>query len=152
MTFSKVSVSSELQAKVESFVQENFSQAVGDLGELVKIPGIAWPSFDPSNLKRSADAVKNLLSATGLFDFVEIRTALKPNGEPGSPAVLARRAARNDAPHVLLYAHHDVQPPGNPELWESEPFQATLKGDRLYGRGVSDDKAGVITHVYASSH
>lgn len=149
MTFSKVSVSSQLQAKVESFVQENFSQAVGDLGELVKIPGIAWPSFDPSNLNRSADAVKNLLSATGLFDFVEIRTALKPNGEPGSPAVVARRAARNDAPHVLLYAHHDVQPPGNPELWESEPFQATLKGDRLYGRGVSDDKAGVITHVYA---
>ncbi len=149
MTFSKVSLSPQDQSNVETFVQENFSQVVAELGALVKIPGIAWPSFDPNNLTRSAAAVQKLLQETGLFDFVDIRTALKPNGEPGSPAVLARRAAKNGAPHVLLYAHHDVQPPGNPELWESEPFQATLKGDRLFGRGVSDDKAGVITHVYA---
>lgn len=149
MTFSKVSLSDLDQARVESFVQENFSQVLAQLGSLVKIPGIAWPSFDANNLVVSAQAVRQLLTDTGLFDFVDVRTALKPNGEPGSPAVLARRAAKNGAPHVLLYAHHDVQPPGSAELWESDPFQATLKGDRLYGRGVSDDKAGVITHVYA---
>ncbi|NBU22480.1 MAG: M20/M25/M40 family metallo-hydrolase [Actinobacteria bacterium] len=149
MTFTKVSVSADLQAKVESFTQENFSQAIADLGSLVKIPGIAWPSFDPENLTRSSQAVRDLLLETELFDFVDIKTALKPNGEPGSPAVLARRASKGGAPHVLLYAHHDVQPPGNPELWESDPFQATLKGERLFGRGVSDDKAGVITHLYA---
>jgi acetylornithine deacetylase/succinyl-diaminopimelate desuccinylase-like protein len=49
----------------------------------------------------------------------------------------------------LLYAHHDVQPPGDSALWETDPFTATLKGDRLFGRGVSDDKSGIITHLYA---
>ncbi len=82
MTFSKVSLSAQDQSNVESFIQENFSQAVAQLGELVKIPGIAWPSFDPSNLTLSAKAVQELLQQTGLFDFVDIRTALKPNGEP----------------------------------------------------------------------
>jgi acetylornithine deacetylase/succinyl-diaminopimelate desuccinylase-like protein len=67
----------------------------------------------------------------------------------GSPAVVARRAGKPNRPHVLLYAHHDVQPPGDSALWDTDPFTATLKGDRLFGRGVSDDKSGIITHLYA---
>jgi cysteinylglycine-S-conjugate dipeptidase len=138
-----------LVARVTGFVTENFSQAVGDLGELVKIPGIAWPSFDPAQLDLSAEAVKSHFEGLGVFDFVAVRQSAKPNGELGAPAVLARRAAKNGAPHVLLYAHHDVQPPGDEALWESAPFTATLKGERLFGRGASDDKAGIITHLYS---
>jgi cysteinylglycine-S-conjugate dipeptidase len=93
--------------------------------------------------------VRDLLAELELFDFVEVRRSKKPNGEYGSPAVLARKAATNGAPHVLLYAHHDVQPPGDSNLWESDPFTATLRGDRLFGRGASDDKSGIITHLYS---
>ena len=149
MSFESISLDQTLVKPVQSYVSEIFPQAIGVLGRLVKIPGIAWPAFDPKHLEDSAQAVAKEFSELGFFDWVEIRKALKPDGEAGSPAILARRAAKNGAPHVLLYAHHDVQPPGDDSLWETSPFEATLKGDRLYGRGVSDDKSGIVTHIYA---
>lgn len=149
MSFKQIPLNPALVEPVENYVTGIFPSAVGLLGELVKIPGIAWESFDPNNLELSAQKVKSAFEAIDFFDFVDIRKAKKPNGDWGSPAVLARRAGSDGAPHVLLYAHHDVQPPGDSDLWDTEPFQATLKGDRLYGRGASDDKSGIITHLYA---
>jgi acetylornithine deacetylase/succinyl-diaminopimelate desuccinylase-like protein len=124
--------------------------ALADLGTLVRIPSVAFPGFDRDEVQRSADAVKALLDDLGIFDRVEVKTAVVPEtGEPGMPAVLATRAARNGRPTILLYAHHDVQPVGDESLWESAPFEPTVRGGRLYGRGAADDKAGVMAHVGA---
>lgn len=118
------------------------------LRDLVSIPGIAWTSFDPSELDRSADAVASLVRGAGFSD-VGILRCEKPDGTPGGPAVVARRTAAAGKPTILLYAHHDVQPPGDRTLWESEPFAAVERDGRLYGRGSADDKAGIMAHLAA---
>ena len=124
--------------------------ALADLGALVRIPSVAFPGFDTSEVQRSADAVAALARDLGLFDSVEIRRAAIPDSdESGQPAVLATRAARNGRPTILLYAHHDVQPVGDESLWESAPFAPTVRDGRLYGRGAADDKAGVMAHIAA---
>lgn len=132
--------------------------ALADLGALVRIPSIAFPGFDAGEVQRSAEAVAALVEGLGLFESVEIRRAAIPaaheQGSPqqtemGMPAVLAARAARNGRPTILLYAHHDVQPVGDESLWQSAPFEPTLREGRLYGRGAADDKAGVMAHIAA---
>ena len=124
--------------------------ALADLGRLVRIPSIAFPGFDQAEVHRSAEAVATLARDTGLFDTVEVRTAAIPGTtEQGSPAVLATRAARNGRPTILLYAHHDVQPAGDEALWESAPFEPTVRSGRMYGRGAADDKAGIMAHIAA---
>lgn len=149
MSFQPAKLDDDLVEPTKQFVDSIFPSALGTLGQLVKIPGIAWDSFDANELERSAQLVKAEFDALDFFDMVEIRRANKPSGEPGAPAVLARRQGSQDAPHVLLYAHHDVQPPGDSALWDTAPFEATLKGDRLFGRGASDDKAGILMHLYS---
>ncbi|HEY0249112.1 MAG TPA: dipeptidase [Gryllotalpicola sp.] len=143
---------SSLSAAVAEAVAGGLPAAIADLSGLVRIPSVSWPAFDPDFVAQSADAVAELLRGTGVFDTVEVKRAQKagfPEGELGHPAVLARRAAANGRPTVLLYAHHDVQPPGKDEDWQTQPYEPTVQGDRLYGRGAADDKAGVMTHVAA---
>ena len=138
------------QDAVRDAAASGIPAALADLGALVRIPSIAFPGFDASQVQRSAEAVAALVEGLGLFETVEIRRAAIPGSdETGQPAVLASRAARNGRPTILLYAHHDVQPVGDESLWESAPFEPTVRGGRLYGRGAADDKAGVMAHVAA---
>lgn len=113
-----------------------------DLEDLVRIESV-WADPDRRDeVRRSARAVADLLSAAGFAD-VEIVSA------GGAPAVIARHPAPPGAPTVLLYAHHDVQPEGDPGQWDSPPFEPTERDGRLYGRGSADDKAGIATHLAA---
>ena len=112
-----------------------------DLEDLTRIPSVSLDSFDQKHVDESAEAVADLLRAEGLE--VEIVR------EGGRPAVIGHRAAPEGAPTVLLYAHHDVQPPGDAKDWDSDPFEPTERDGRLYGRGAADDKAGVMAHIAA---
>ena len=129
----------DLRARVSSL----FPALRADLEALVRIPSVSAPAFDQAHVSRSAEAVADLLRGAGMDD-VQILTA----GD-SRPAVVARRAAPAGAPTVLLYAHHDVQPPGSDADWQTPPFEPVERGGRLYGRGAADDKAGIIAHLGA---
>ncbi|GAA3609429.1 dipeptidase [Agrococcus terreus] len=141
---------SERDRAVLAAVDAGFDRAVEDLKALVRIPSVSWDAYDPAHVQASAEAVQRLAEGTGVFERVTIERA--PIGDTdalGQPAVLAVRAPKAGKPSILLYAHHDVQPWGDEALWRTPPFEPTEVDGRLFGRGASDDKAGVIAHIAA---
>ncbi|GAA0446479.1 dipeptidase [Paractinoplanes deccanensis] len=108
-----------------------------DLERLVRIPGIAFDGFDHGEIRRSAEAVADLLRGCGLEPVIS------------HDAVIARRPGPPGSPTVMLYAHHDVQPAGDRALWSSDPFEPAERDGRLYGRGTADDKSGIMAHLAA---
>ncbi len=119
-----------------------------DLEALVRIPSVSARAFDQAHVQASAEKVEALLRGTGLTD-VQVLRGTRPDGTDGAPAVVGRRPAPAGRPTVLLYAHHDVQPPGEDTDWASPAFEPTERDGRLFGRGTADDKAGVMAHVAA---
>ncbi len=119
-----------------------------DLEALVRIPSVSADPASAHHVRASADAVAALLADLGLE--ARVLTASGADGaDEGAPAVVARRPAPAGAPTVLLYAHHDVQPPGAAQGWTTPAFEPAERAGRLYGRGTADDKAGVVVHVAA---
>ena len=115
-----------------------------DLDALIRIPSVSADPAVASELRRCAELTATLLQQAGAAD-VEIIDDV-----PGcKPAVVAHYPAPEGMPTVLLYAHHDVQPPGDPAGWSSPPFESVERDGRLYARGSADDKAGIAAHLAA---
>src|SRR6266498_970502 len=113
-----------------------------DLEALIQIPSVSADPGAAAQVRRCAEVTAGLFRGAGAPQ-VEILDGI----EGGQPAVLARCPAPPGKPTVLLYAHHDVQPTGDPGAWTSPPFAAIERDGRLYGRGSADDKAGVAAHL-----
>lgn len=65
------------------------------------------------------------------------------------PVIVAKRGDNPAWPHVIIYGHYDVQPPDPLDKWNSKPFEATIRGDRMYGRGTADNKGPLMVHFAA---
>jgi acetylornithine deacetylase/succinyl-diaminopimelate desuccinylase-like protein len=126
---------------IKSAVDRDFARTRVELESLVRIPSVSAPGYDVSEVRKSAEFVADLLRASGL-DSVKLLEL-----EGAHPAVYGEKGGPEGSPTILLYAHHDVQPPGPPQQWDTEPFDVVESDGRLYGRGVADDKAGVVLHL-----
>lgn len=138
-----MSKNADLRASVDA-IMPRLTQI---LDELVRIRSVSSDPERRSDVRRSAELVREHLADLG-FD-ARVSQVTGADGTVGQPAVLAHRRPKSDGPTVLLYAHHDVQPAGDPARWTTPPFELTERGDRLYGRGSGDDGAGIVVHLGA---
>lgn len=112
-----------------------------DLAELVAMRSVADARLFPvEECVRAARWTADAFTGAG----VPCKLYETPDG---SQAVIGHRPGPDGAPTVLLYAHYDVQPPG--EGWESSPWELTERGGRWYGRGAADCKGNIIVHLTA---
>ena len=129
------------RAEALSHYDANRNEHLKALKNLCRIPSVSFAGYPAEEVKRSAKATAEWLKASGL-NTVEIWEL------PGTyPCVYGEWLQAPNAPTILLYAHHDVQPPLREELWNSPSFEPTERDGRLYGRGTADDKAGIAVHA-----
>jgi acetylornithine deacetylase/succinyl-diaminopimelate desuccinylase-like protein len=111
--------------------------------DLLRIPSISTLPEHKADIEQAAAWIVKRLESIGFK-----KAAVLPTG--GHPVVYSEwLEAGPDKPTVLVYAHYDVQPVDPLELWETPPFEPTLNGEKLYGRGVIDDKIGVMCNLLA---
>ncbi|WP_245667439.1 dipeptidase [Actinomadura macra] len=126
---------------VVAYIQAGRDRFIADLKEWLAIPSISGDPAYVADVRRSAEWLAAHLREQG-FPTVETWET------EGLPAVFAEwPAADPGAPTVVIYGHHDVQPVEPLSEWETDPFKPVEKGDRLIGRGASDDKGQVFFHT-----
>jgi acetylornithine deacetylase/succinyl-diaminopimelate desuccinylase-like protein len=114
------------------------AELLDELLDWLRIPSISAGERDPAGLREAAAwALQRVRDAGGTGELVDT-----PGGAPLVVGEL--RAAREDAPVVLIYGHYDVQDPGALDEWESPPFEPSLRDGRIYARGAADDKGNFL--------
>jgi acetylornithine deacetylase/succinyl-diaminopimelate desuccinylase-like protein len=125
-----------------NYINENKEKFVNDLFDLLRIPSVsADPAFQ-GDVQKCAKTVQDHLIAAGA-DNVEIIPT------KGHPIVYGEKIISSELPTVLVYGHYDVQPADPIELWDTPPFEPTVKDGKVYARGASDDKGQMFMHVKA---
>ncbi len=123
--------------KLDSHIDKNLEKHLEELKRYVAQPSISAQNL---GLKECAAMVKEMLEKRGFT--AEIMAT------DGAPVVFAERKGKSDKT-LLIYNHYDVQPPEPLELWESPPFEPEIRGGKMYGRGVSDDKSHLTARLNA---
>ncbi|MCZ0940127.1 MAG: dipeptidase [Caldilineaceae bacterium] len=129
--------------RLENYLRDARTDQLDELSEWLRIPSVSTLSQHKPDVERAAGWLAQKMEAAGLQNVENIPT-------DGHPIVYGDWLhAGEDAPTLLVYGHYDVQPIDPEELWESPPFEPTIRGDDLYARGASDDKGQLFAHVAA---
>ena len=126
----------------QQFITQHQSRFLDELMDLLRIPSISADSAYKQDVMHCADWVAEKLRAAGA-DKVEICPT------KGFPIVYGEKIIDPAKPTVLVYGHYDVQPAVPLELWETPPFEPTIRKDRIYARGSADDKGQFYMHLKA---
>src|SRR5262245_23364547 len=127
-----------LLAPVFAHIEANRDRFVERVMDYVRHPSISAHNV---GIREVADLLVGMLTRLG-FDAEAVPTR-------NHPMVLARRTVSSGKPTLLLYGHYDVQPPDPLELWESPPFEPTIRNGRIYARGVGDNKGQHFAQLLA---
>ena len=127
---------------VIDFINVNRDKHLEELKALLAIPSISALPQHAGDVKRCAEWCADEMRRIGLQNVRLIDT-------PGNPVVYGDWLGAEGAPTILFYGHYDVQPVDPLELWESPPFDATIRDGEIYARGSADDKGQVFMHMKA---
>ncbi|UFH57377.1 dipeptidase [Spirosoma sp. KNUC1025] len=125
-----------------TYLETNKQRFLDELLDLLRIPSVSADSSFKGDVRRAAEFVKDKLAAAGLDNAQLYET-------PGHPVVYAEKIVDPARPTVLVYGHYDVQPADPYELWNSPPFEPTIRNERIYARGACDDKGQFYMHIKA---
>jgi acetylornithine deacetylase/succinyl-diaminopimelate desuccinylase-like protein len=128
---------------ISQMLADNAARYLRELAELVAIPSVSTDPARAADVRRAVEWVAARLRRTGAVEVTVWET-------PRHPAVYGRWDGAPGAPTVLVYGHVDVQPADPIDAWDSPPFVLTERNGRLYGRGVSDDKASMLLPILAA--
>src|SRR3989440_1105512 len=122
-----------VMTQLETYISENENRFLEDLKGWLRIPSISTLPEHAADIRQAAEYAADQLRRVG-FERVEIIPT------QGHPLVYGEWLKAPGKPTLLIYGHYDVQPVDPVNLWESPPFEPTIRGDNLYGRGAADDK------------
>ena len=130
---------SQLQ-KLDAYFAEHRDAHLAELNEFLRIPSISALSEHKEDMQTAANWLATKLTNLGIEHVSIDQTA-------GHPVVYGEWLHAEGAPTVLFYGHYDVQPVDPLELWETAPFEPTIRDNKLFARGASDDKGQVFMHL-----
>jgi acetylornithine deacetylase/succinyl-diaminopimelate desuccinylase-like protein len=121
------------QTQLETYITENENRFLDDLNGWLRIPSISTLPEHAEDIRRAAEYAADQLRRIG-FENVEVIPT------QGHPLVYGEWLKANGKPTLLIYGHYDVQPVDPLDLWESPPFEPTIRNGNIYCRGACDDK------------
>ncbi|MDQ6603277.1 MAG: M20/M25/M40 family metallo-hydrolase, partial [Chloroflexota bacterium] len=124
----------------DAYLKEHDARQLEELKTLLRIPSISSLPEHRDAMRQAAEWVADQLRTLGARDV-----ALLPTN--GNPVVYGVWPAQDGAPTAILYGHYDVQPPDPLDLWETPPFEPTIRDGRLYARGAADDKGNMFAAI-----
>ncbi|MFJ7731352.1 dipeptidase [Lysinibacillus sp. NPDC097231] len=126
--------------QLDAYFTEHREKHLDELKEFLRIPSISSLSEHKGDIQNAAEWLTNAFQKLNLENISITQTA-------GHPVVYADWLHAEDKPTILFYGHYDVQPVDPLNLWESEPFNPTVRDNKLFARGASDDKGQVFMHL-----